>query len=33
MLEILMQGRRHWPRQESDMHRTLRHLVEFNGRK
>ena len=33
MLEIIMQGRRHWPHRESEMHRTLRHLAEVNGRK
>jgi len=33
MLEIIKQGRRHWPRRESDMHRSLRHLLEINGRR
>jgi len=33
MLDLIMQGRRHWPRREGDTHRTLRHLIEINGRR
>jgi len=33
MLDLIMQGRRHWPRREGDAHRTLRHLMEINGRR